>query len=66
MSSISDAPLYGCVDLVRGTTGTYQLMELELIKPEFYFRVDESAPAKFARALDRWWNSVQSGYNDAR
>ena len=66
MSSIFDTPLYARVDLVRGTTGAYQLMELELIEPALYLRMDESAPEKFARALDRWWNSIQSGYNEAR
>ena len=64
--TLPDAPLYARIDLIRGTTGAYQLMELELIEPALCLRVDEAAPEKFARALDRWWNSIQSGYNDAR
>ena len=65
MSRISDAPPYARVDLVRGTTGAYQLMELELIEPALYLRMDKSAPEKFARAMDCWWNTIQSGTNEA-
>ena len=60
MARVAATPLYARVDLVRGTAGAHQLMELELIEPALYLRLDESAPEKFARALDRWWNSVHT------
>lgn len=66
MSHVPGAPLYARVDVVRGTTGAYHLMGLELVEPALYFRTGESVPEKFARALDRWWNSTQSWCNDTR
>ena len=60
MARIPDTPLYARVDLIRGVTGTHQLMELELVEPALYLRMEESAPAGFARALDRWWTSRQT------
>ena len=29
-------------------------MELELIEPSLYLRMDENAPVRFAAAIDRW------------
>ena len=49
---IRPTPLYARVDLVRGTNAELLLMELELIEPALYFRMDENAPARFARALN--------------
>lgn len=57
MAQAPDGLLYARVDLICGATGQYQLMELELIEPALYFRLDESAPGKFARSLDGWWKS---------
>src|SRR6185503_1367686 len=39
------------VDLVRLDDGRPALMEAELIEPSLYFRMDPSAPARFADAL---------------
>lgn len=44
--------LYARVDLVRGPAGEYLLMELELIEPSLYLRMDAAAPERFARAID--------------
>ena len=36
----------------RGADGEYWLMELELVEPSLYLRMDPEAPRRFARALD--------------
>lgn len=50
---ISPTPLYARVDFVRDARDNFALMELELIEPALYFRMDGDSPARFARALDR-------------
>lgn len=55
IGGLAETLLYARVDLVRGADGGYQLMELEVIEPALYFRMDEAAPGLFARALDQWW-----------
>lgn len=53
LDALDEAPLYARVDLVRATDGSgFWLMELELIEPSLYFRMDAEAPARFARALE--------------
>lgn len=53
MAQAGEGLLYGRVDLVRGADGTYLLMELELIEPALYLRMDPAAPARFAEAILR-------------
>jgi glutathione synthase/RimK-type ligase-like ATP-grasp enzyme len=50
---ISPTPLYARVDFVRDANDNFAVMELELIEPALYFRMDSDSPARFARALDR-------------
>lgn len=54
LKALRQDALYARVDLVRNDQGEPELMELELIEPSLYFRTSISAPAAFARALDRW------------
>jgi hypothetical protein len=54
MAALPVVPLYGRVDLVRGPSDVLQVMELELIEPALYFRMDPDSPHRFAKALDRW------------
>jgi glutathione synthase/RimK-type ligase-like ATP-grasp enzyme len=49
---IAPVPLYARVDLVRDAGGGFLLMELELIEPALYLRMDPLAPARFAMAID--------------
>lgn len=49
---IEPVPLYARVDLVRDAAGDYLLMELELIEPALYLRMDPLAPGRFAAAID--------------
>ncbi len=55
---IRDELLYARIDLVRDTSGGFMLMELELIEPALYFRMDPDSPARFASAFDRMMNEL--------
>jgi glutathione synthase/RimK-type ligase-like ATP-grasp enzyme len=54
LAALDHPTLYARVDLVRLPAGEHALMELELIEPSLYFRMDPGAPRRFARALDAW------------
>ncbi len=47
--------LYARCDIVRDDDGRYCIMELELVEPSLYLRMDAAAPARFAVALDRYY-----------
>ncbi len=52
LRAIGEVPLYARADFVRANDGNgYWLMELELIEPSLYLRMDPGAPGRFARAL---------------
>jgi glutathione synthase/RimK-type ligase-like ATP-grasp enzyme len=54
LRALGDAPLYARADLVRAPGGSAAwLMELELVEPSLYLRMDPEAPERFAAALDR-------------
>jgi glutathione synthase/RimK-type ligase-like ATP-grasp enzyme len=48
--------LYARVDLVLHDSGEFMVMELELIEPALYFRMDGESPRRFATALNRLMN----------
>lgn len=50
---VEPQPVYARIDLVRGADGRFLLMELELIEPSLYLRMDDAAPARFAAAFDQ-------------
>lgn len=50
MAAIGERLLYGRADLVRHGDG-FRLMELELVEPALYFRMEPGAPARFADAV---------------
>jgi len=60
---VVSAPLYARCDLVLGNAvsgeggNAYQIMELELIEPSLYLRMNDEAPARFAKAFDRYFNA---------
>lgn len=56
---ISPTPLYARVDLVRNMEGEFAVMELELIEPALYLRMDPGAPRKFAEAFDRMMSHAE-------
>src|SRR3954470_4054247 len=52
LTAIGEIPLYVRADFVRGNSDDrYLLVELELIEPSLYLRMDSSAPERFAQAL---------------
>jgi glutathione synthase/RimK-type ligase-like ATP-grasp enzyme len=52
MAAVGERLLYGRADLVRHGDG-FRLMELELVEPALYLRMDPGAPARFADAVTR-------------
>jgi hypothetical protein len=58
VDTISTPPLYARVDFVRTVGENFALMELELIEPALYFRMDNGAPGRFAAAFDRRMNQT--------
>lgn len=52
LAAVDGDLLYARVDLVAGPVG-FELMELELIEPSLYLRMDSGAPARFAEAIAR-------------
>lgn len=52
LGQLGETPLYARVDFVRANDADgYWLMELELIEPSLYLRMDDKAPERFAAAL---------------
>jgi glutathione synthase/RimK-type ligase-like ATP-grasp enzyme len=52
LRAIGHVPLYARADFVRANEGGgFWLMELELIEPSLYLRMDPGAPGRFARAI---------------
>lgn len=56
LDALGTTPLYVRADFVRADADdTFWLMELELIEPSLYFRLDPASPVRFAEALDACW-----------
>ncbi len=53
LATLAEVPLYARVDLVARECGGPQLMELELIEPELYFRCCAPAGERFVEAFER-------------
>jgi glutathione synthase/RimK-type ligase-like ATP-grasp enzyme len=51
LAALDETPLYARVDLVRGETDDFLIMEFELIEPSLYLRMHPAAPARFVDAL---------------
>ena len=54
IAAIGRTLLYARVDLVRNPDDGFELMELELIEPALYLRMDPDAPDRFAEAVASW------------
>ncbi len=54
LSLVEPSPVYVRADFVRNTDGRFLLMELELIEPALYFRMDAGAADRFAAAFDAY------------
>jgi hypothetical protein len=51
---VDPVPVYARADFVRGPDRRFLLMELELIEPSLYLRMDAEAPRRFAEAFDEY------------
>lgn len=51
---ISTELLYARIDFVRDSSDDFCLMELELIEPALYLRMDKNAPERFAKTINDW------------
>lgn len=51
LASLPEDCLYARVDLVAADRGAWQVIEVELIEPSLYLRMDDGAPARFVRAF---------------
>lgn len=51
LEALPETPLYARADLVRDGKTVFRIMELELIEPSLYLRMDPAAPSRFADAL---------------
>jgi len=54
MQLVTPMPAYARADFVRGPDGRFLVMELELIEPSMYLRMDAKAPRRFAVAFDAY------------
>lgn len=54
LAALDQLPLQARTDLVRLGDGSLALMELELIEPALYFRMDPQAPRNFADTVEKW------------
>lgn len=53
VSLVDPQPVYVRADFVRGADNRFLLMELELIEPSLYLRMDNAAAARFAAAFTK-------------
>jgi len=61
LAAVDPVPAYARADFVRGADGRFLLMELELIEPSLYLRMDPGAPGRFAAALDDYVRRHRAG-----
>jgi hypothetical protein len=58
-NQIPEKLLYARIDFVRDEHDNFCLMELELIEPALYLRMDENAPQFFAETVDNWLKNYE-------
>ncbi len=58
LEQIDQKLLYARVDFVRDETDEFALMELELIEPALYFRMDKDSPKRFAEVFTKRMNEL--------
>jgi len=54
MATLSPSPLYARIDFIRDAADDFLVMELELIEPSLYLRMDPRAPGRFAASIEQW------------
>ncbi len=59
IGALDQVPVYARVDMVRSNSGDgFWLMELELIEPSLFLRMDVDAPRRFAESIDRRYRAA--------
>lgn len=61
MALVEPVPAYARADFVRARDGRFLVMELELVEPSMYLRMDDDAPRRFAEAFDRYVAKAAGG-----
>lgn len=61
MGLVNPMPVYARADFVRGPDGRFLVMELEMIEPSMYLRMDPEAPQRFAKAFDQYVANATTG-----
>ncbi|MFA6212670.1 MAG: hypothetical protein WCT03_02915 [Candidatus Obscuribacterales bacterium] len=56
LATLSEKPLYARVDIIPDANGSISLLELELIEPSLFLKLDENASAKMADAVEACLN----------
>lgn len=56
LSAVEPQPVYVRIDLVRGDDAIFRVMELEMIEPSLYLRMDDGAAGRFAAAFDHYYS----------
>ena len=59
---VEPMPVYARCDFIRGPDGRFLLMELEVIEPSLYLRMDSEAPKRFARAFDAYVARLRASF----
>ena len=62
INSIAKIPLYARVDFVRDHGDEFVIMEVELIEPALYFRMDAQSAERFAVTANNWANKVREDF----
>jgi glutathione synthase/RimK-type ligase-like ATP-grasp enzyme len=55
LAALPERCLYARVDMVQSSHGQWQVMEVELIEPSLYLRIDTRAPERFVQAFRQRW-----------
>lgn len=61
MALVEPVPAYARADFVRARDGRFLVMELELVEPSMYLRMDDDAPRRFAEAFDEYVTNAAGG-----
>lgn len=64
LEKVQPDPVYARLDFVRTAEQQFLLMELELIEPSMYLRMDVEAPQRFAAAFDSYVSSKREKNHD--
>ncbi len=62
LSLVQPIPVYARCDFIRGPNGQFLLMELELIEPSLYLRMEPGAARRFAKAFDAYVSRTKATF----